>query len=55
MLEALGKSLSVSTPIVSGLIEIAGAALGRDLRAEGRTPEGLGLDNIDKILKDCEK
>lgn len=55
MLEALGKSLSVSTPIVSGLIEIAGAALGRDLRAEGRKPEGLGLDNIDKILKDCEK
>lgn len=55
MLEALGKSLCVSTPIVSGLIEIAGAALGRDLRAEGRTPEGLGLDNIDKILKDCEK
>lgn len=55
MLEALGKSLGVSTPIVSGLIEIAGAALGRDLRAEGRTPEGLGLDNIDKILKDCEK
>lgn len=55
MLEALGKSLGVSTPIVSGLIEIAGAALGRDLRAEGRTPEGLGLDNIDKILKDCKK
>ncbi|WP_302819183.1 NAD/NADP-dependent octopine/nopaline dehydrogenase family protein [Hungatella hathewayi] len=55
MLEALGKSLGVSTPIVSGLIEIAGAALGRDLRAEGRTPEGLGLDNIDKILTDCQK
>ena len=53
MLEALGKALDVPTPITSGLIAIAGAALGRDLRAEGRTPEGLGIDNIEKILRDC--
>ena len=38
---------------VSGLIEIASAALGRDLRAEGRTPEKLGEENIEKILEDC--
>lgn len=55
MLEALGKALDVATPIASGLIAIAGAALGRDLRAEGRTPEGLGMENIEKILKDCGK
>lgn len=55
MLEALGKSLKVPTPITTGLIEIASAALGRDLRAEGRTPTGLGEKNIEKILQDCEK
>lgn len=53
MLEALGKALNVKTSIASGLIAIASAALGRDLRAEGRTPEGLGIENIEKILKDC--
>lgn len=55
MMEALGKALRVKTPITSGLISIASAALGRDLRAEGRTPERLGLENIEKILKDCGK
>lgn len=55
MLEALGKALNVATPIASGLISIASAALGRDLRAEGRTPEGLGMENIRTILRDCGK
>ena len=55
MMEALGKALNVDTPTTSGLISIASAALGRDLRAEGRTPEVLGIDNINKILKDCGK
>lgn len=53
MLEALGKALNVETPIASSLISIASAALGRNLRAEGRTLEGLGIDNIRAILKDC--
>lgn len=53
MMEALGKALKVETPITSGLISIASAALGRNLRAEGRTPECLGIENIEKILKDC--
>ncbi len=53
MLEALGKALDLETPMVSGLITIASAALGRDLRAEGRTPKQLGIENIEKILKDC--
>lgn len=55
MMEALGKALKVETPIASGLISIASVALGRDLRAEGRTPERLGMENIEGILKDCGK
>lgn len=55
MLEAIASSLSIPTPICSGLISIASAALGRDLRAEGRTPEKLGVGNIRKILSDCGK
>ncbi len=52
MLESFGKHLSVHTPVCTALIEMAGAALGRDLRAEGRTLEGLGIDNINKIIDD---
>lgn len=55
MMEALGKILGVSTPITTGLIAIASAALGRDLRSEGRTPEVLGIENIENILRDCGK
>ena len=53
MLEALGEALNVKTPITTGLIEIAGSALGRDLREEGRTPDRLGKENIKKILDNC--
>ena len=53
MLEALGKHLNVATPITTSLIELATAALGRDMRAEGRSPEKLGDENIAKILLDC--
>lgn len=52
MLEALGRALNVKTPIATALIEIASAALDRDLRAEGRTPAKLGEENIRKILAD---
>ena len=55
MLEALGKSLHIPTPICTALIEIATAALGRSMREEGRTPEKLGVENIRKILADCGK
>lgn len=53
MLEALGSHLGVSTPITTSLIELATAALGRDMRAEGRSPERLGTDNLSRILADC--
>lgn len=55
MLEALGKSLDIPTPIASSLIEIASAALGRDLRLEGRTPDTLGQENIDAIIQDTKE
>lgn len=55
MLEALGAALGVQTPIATALIELAGAALGRSMRAEGRTPETLGVENIETILRDCRK
>ena len=54
MLEALGDALNIKTPITTALIEIASAALGRDLRFEGRTPEKLGRENIKKILEDAQ-
>lgn len=52
MLESLGQSLDVKTPICTALIELANSALGRDLRLEGRSPDTLGQENIDKILED---
>ena len=55
MLEAIATSMNIPTPICSGLISIASAALGRDLREEGRTPEKLGVENIRKILADSGK
>lgn len=55
MMEALGKALNIGTPIASSLIALSSAALGRDLRAEGRTVERLGIGNIEKILKDYNR
>jgi opine dehydrogenase len=53
---ALGLSLLVSVgnwagqpmPIAAGLLAIAGAVTGEDLRAGGRTLESLGLANLDR-------
>lgn len=53
MMEALGEALEIETPIASGLISIASAALGRDLRVEGRTLERLGMENIKRIFEGC--
>ena len=54
LLETLGSTFDVDTPIASGLIDIASAALGRDLRAEGRTVERLGLERLREIDRDRE-
>jgi opine dehydrogenase len=52
MLETLGAKLNIATPICTALINIASAALGRDLRLKGRTIERLGEDVLEKIIKD---
>lgn len=53
LLESLGKTLNVPTPVCSSLIELAAAALGRELRGTGRSIERLGADNIRAILADA--
>ncbi len=55
MLESLGRVLEVETPIATSLIEIASAALGRDLRCNGRSVEDLGFNNIKKIIGNSNK
>ncbi len=55
MLESLGSALGVETPICTALINIASAALGRSMRAEGRTPASLGIENMKAILRDSGK
>lgn len=52
MLESLGKYFDVKTPVTTALIEIASAALRRDLRVDGRTVESFGENNIKNILSD---
>lgn len=51
MLEALAEYLGIKTPICTALIELASAALGRDMRREGRTLERLGTENVERLLK----
>ena len=55
LLESLGSLTGIPTPVCSSLIELASAALGRDMRENGRTVERLGRDNLLKILADGEK
>jgi opine dehydrogenase len=52
LLESLGSMYGVETPVCTGLIDIASAALGRDLRQDGRTVERLGKDILVRILED---
>lgn len=53
LLESLGEALQVPTPVARALIEIASAALGRPLRAQGRTLDALGRENVERILVDA--
>lgn len=52
LLETLGSELDVPTPVCTSLIEISSAALGRDMRENGRTVSRLGKANIERILKE---
>ena len=42
LFESIAKKIGIATPIATSMIDIAGAALGRDFRYEGRTLEKLG-------------
>lgn len=55
LLETLGYSLNICTPLATSLIEIASAALNRDLRKCGRNVNNLGMHNINALLKDNGK
>ena len=48
----IGFRYKVDTPICTSLIDVASAALGRDLRLEGGTVERLGKDNLERILQE---
>ena len=52
LLETLGEKFRIGTPICSSLINMASAALGRDLRLEGRTLDRLGEDIVKRIIRD---
>jgi len=45
-LSCLGAALGVKTPTMNAVVELGSALLGRDLRAEGRTLERLGLAGL---------
>ncbi|MFE8034481.1 NAD/NADP-dependent octopine/nopaline dehydrogenase family protein [Thiohalocapsa marina] len=42
----LGTTAGIETPLMDALIDLGGALLGRDFRAEGRTLERLGLAHL---------
>lgn len=52
LLESLGLKLNISTSVCTALIDIASAALGRDLRIEGRTMDRFGEEAVESILQD---
>lgn len=52
LLESMGAVLDVPTPVASALIALASAALGRDLRKDGRSLEALGRENVHRIIRD---
>ena len=52
MLESIGQALDINTPITTALINIASAALGRDLRENGRSLDKLGKETVKRIIED---
>ena len=43
-----GRWAGVPTPVAQGLLSVASAVTGRDLYAEGRTLEALGLHGLSR-------
>ncbi|MEU0470155.1 NAD/NADP octopine/nopaline dehydrogenase family protein [Amycolatopsis sp. NPDC006131] len=48
LLVSVGRWAGVPTPVAAGLLSIASAVTGRDLYAEGRTLESLGLAELSR-------
>ena len=46
LLESAGRLAAADTPVISGLLSVFGALLGRDLRADGRGLDRLGLGDF---------
>jgi opine dehydrogenase len=51
LLESLARAVGHPTPVISSVLELMGAALGRDLRGEGRTLASLGVSSVDELLQ----
>ena len=51
LLESIAGRLGIYVPVTTSLIDIAGAALGIDFRAEGRTIERLGAEGFIEHLR----
>ncbi len=47
LIASIGDAVGVATPVIDGLIALAAALLGRDLRREGRTLADFGLAGLD--------
>ncbi|TNE33209.1 MAG: glycerol-3-phosphate dehydrogenase, partial [Alphaproteobacteria bacterium] len=48
LLSSVGKWAGVEMPLVNGFLAIASAITGRDLYAEGRTLENLGINGLSR-------
>ena len=46
LFESAGRTATVDTPAISGLLQVFGALLGRRLGSDGRALEGLGLGDL---------
>ena len=49
LFESIAAKAGVPTPIATSMIDIAGAALGRDFRSEGRTIDKMGVTDLSMI------
>ena len=54
LLESLGHLLGVETPVATGIISLASASLGYDMRKSGRIIDKMEMKNVTKILADFQ-
>jgi opine dehydrogenase len=53
LLVSIADWCRVATPVAGGLLALASAVVGEDLRARGRTLEALGLSGLDRAALDA--